>query len=207
MKMYHQREQEAVKEEQGQEEIPQIEDSESEEETTRKKIGDKLFEEDEGPINLREMAKDMDPQLFRMVVEKEAPELIAMLNELQESLTLIREQLQPVLTKLKTPSSRLSKLLISSKQGRTYLEMKLNLTLSYCTFLTFYLLLKVEGAANSVSHPVTYKLTHIKTLMEKLKPMDEKMEKQVKLVLNMDLFDDKSEELEDEEMIPDEESE
>lgn len=66
-------------------------------------------------------------------------------------------------------------MLISGKQGRSYLEMKLNLTLSYCTFLTFYLLLKVEGAANAVSHPVTYKLTHIKTLFEKLKPLDEKM--------------------------------
>jgi hypothetical protein len=60
MKMYMQREQEAVKEEQGQEEVPEIE-SESEDETARKKIGDKLFEEDEEPINLREMAKDMDP--------------------------------------------------------------------------------------------------------------------------------------------------
>jgi hypothetical protein len=61
MKMYMQREQEAVKEEQGQEEIPEMEDSQSDDETVRKKIGDKLFEEDEGPINLREMAKDMDP--------------------------------------------------------------------------------------------------------------------------------------------------
>jgi hypothetical protein len=112
-----------------------------------------------------------------MVIEKESPELIAMLNELQDSLSLIKNQLQPVLVKLATPSNRLKNMLISSKQGRTYLEMKLNLTHSYCTFLTFYLLLKVEGAANALSHPVTYKLTHIKTLMEKLKPMDEKMEK------------------------------
>lgn len=42
--------------------------------------------------------------------------------------------------------------------------------------------------------------------MEKLKPMDEKMEKQVQMVLNMDGDDDESEQA-DEEMIPDEESE
>jgi U3 small nucleolar RNA-associated protein 3 len=117
----------------------------------------------------------MDPELFRLVIEKESPELIAMLNELQESMAIVKNRLQPVLAKLRHPSKRLDKLLIAQKQGRSYLEMKLNLTLSYCTFLTFYLLMKVEGAANSVSHPVTYKLTHIKTLFEKLKPFDEKM--------------------------------
>jgi hypothetical protein len=92
-------------------------------------------------------------------------------------MTEVKTRLQPVLAKLRSPSKRLSKLLISSKQGRSYLEMKLNLTLSYCTFLNFYLLLKVEGVAQAVSHPVTYKLTHIKTLFEKLKPLDEKMGK------------------------------
>ena len=69
-----------VKESEGEEEIP--EESESDEEVERKKIGDKLFDEDDEPINLKEMAKDMDPQLFRMVIEKESPELLAMLNEL-----------------------------------------------------------------------------------------------------------------------------
>jgi hypothetical protein len=50
-----------------------------------------------------------------MVIEKESPELIAMLNELQESLSLIKNQLQPVLAKLVTPSNRLRNMLISSK--------------------------------------------------------------------------------------------
>lgn len=169
-----QREQELVKESSGEEEIP--EESESDEEVERKKIGDKLFEEgNEDPINLKEMAKDMDPELFKMVIQKESPELIAMLNELQESMVEVKTRLLPVLSKIRQPSKRLSQLLICSKQGRSYLEMKLNLTLSYCTFLTFYLLLKVEGTSGAVSHPVTYKLTHIKTLFEKLKPLDEKM--------------------------------
>lgn len=89
-----------VKESEGEEEIP--EESESDEEVQRKKIGDKLFDEEEDdPINLKEMAKDMDPQLFRMVIEKESPELIAMLNELQESMTEVRNRLQPVLAKLR----------------------------------------------------------------------------------------------------------
>ena len=55
--------------------------------------------------------------------------------------------------------------------GMSYLEMKYNLLMSYCTFLTFYLLLKVEGKPVE-NHPVVYKLTHIKTLFERLKPLD-----------------------------------
>ena len=43
----------------------------------------------------------------------------------------------------------------------SYLEMKYNLLMSYCTFLTFYLLLKVEGKPVE-NHPVIHKLTHIK---------------------------------------------
>ena len=56
----------------------------------------------------------------------------------------------------------------------SYLEMKYNLLMSYCTFLSFYLLLKVEGK-DVKDHPVIYKLTHIKTLFERLKPLDQKL--------------------------------
>lgn len=35
--------------------------------------------------------------------------------------------------------------------------------------------MKVEGL-NVSSHPVIYKITHIKMLFEKLKPLDEKMD-------------------------------
>jgi hypothetical protein len=112
----------------------------------------------------------------------------------------IKNRLEPVLAKLRNPSKRISKMVISQKQGRSYLEMKLNLTLSYCTFLTYYLLLKVEGQSNTVSHPVTYKLTHIKTLFEKLKPLDEKMTRQIDLVLSLDEDQEEDDQSLDEEM-------
>ena len=66
----------------------------------------------------------------------------------------------------------------STASGMSYLEMKYNLLMSYCTFLAFYLLLKVEGKPVE-NHPVVHKLTHIKTLFEKLKPVDQKLQYQV----------------------------
>lgn len=62
--------------------------------------------------------------------------------------------------------------------------MKYNLLMSYCTFLSFYLLLKVEGRPVE-GHPVIGKLTHIKTLFEKLKPLDQKLQYQVDKMANM----------------------
>lgn len=66
----------------------------------------------------------------------------------------------------------------------SYLEMKYNLLMSYCTFLAFYLLLKVEGKPVE-NHPVVHKLTHIKTLFEKLKPLDQKLQYQVDKMANL----------------------
>ena len=53
MKMYMQREQELVQVDEGQEEIPEESDSDEED---RKKIGDRLFDQGEDVINLKEMA-------------------------------------------------------------------------------------------------------------------------------------------------------
>lgn len=66
----------------------------------------------------------------------------------------------------------------------SYLEMKYNLLMSYCTFLSFYMLLKVEGRSVE-NHPVVYKLTHIKTLFEKLKPLDAKLQYQIEKMASL----------------------
>lgn len=72
----------------------------------------------------------------------------------------------------------------STAAGMSYLEMKYNLLMSYCTFLAFYLLLKVEGKPVE-NHPVIHKLTHIKALFEKLKPLDQKLQYQIDKMANM----------------------
>lgn len=63
--------------------------------------------------------------------------------------------------------------------GISYLEMKYKLMMHYCQNLTFFILLKVEGHANLHSHPVVLRLVHIRTLMEKLRPLDQKLSYQI----------------------------
>ena len=50
--------------------------------------------------------------------------------------------------------------------------------IQYCSFLTFFLLLKMEGKSVK-DHPVIERLVHIKTLFEKLKPLDQKLQYQI----------------------------
>jgi hypothetical protein len=50
--------------------------------------------------------------------------------------------------------------------------------MSYCTFLSFYVLLKLDGK-DVTNHPVLFKLAHMRTLLEKLKPLDDKLQVQL----------------------------
>lgn len=60
------------------------------------------------------------------------------------------------------------------KKLKSYIEMKKNLLLSYCTYLSFYLLMKLENK-NTRDHPVFSKITNIKMLIDSLAPLDEKI--------------------------------
>ena len=111
----------------------------------------------------------MNPELVRKIIESDSPELKGLLEEFKESLSQANDKLLPFLTAARSGQIK------QTASGMSYLEMKYNLLMSYCTFLAFYLLLKVEGKPVD-NHPVIHKLTHIKTLFEKLKPLDQKLQ-------------------------------
>jgi hypothetical protein len=58
----------------------------------------------------------------------------------------------------------------------SYLEMKYNLMLNYCQFLSVYLLMKMESRDDIGDHPVIQRLTYIKLMFEKLRPLDQKLD-------------------------------
>lgn len=134
----------------------------------------------------------MDPKLLRQLVESESPELNPMLSELEETMNTIDNTLKPVLAKLKIVKLRKNSF-FRTKGGRQYIEMKHNLLLSYSTFLVFYLMLKANGR-DVKNHAVVFKLAHIKTLLEKLKPIDEKINIEINRVLNAEMKGNQSSE-------------
>jgi len=68
--------------------------------------------------------------------------------------------------------------ILVTRDGMSFLEMKYNLMLTYCQMINFYMLLKLEGRDVS-SHPVIDRLLHLKLLLEKVRPLDVKMQYQV----------------------------
>lgn len=99
-----------------------------------------------------------------------------LLTEFKESLNTATLKLKPLIEKIQ------AKEIQSTAAGMSYLEMKYNLMISYCTFLSYYLLLKLEGKKVE-NHPVILRLAHIKSLLEKLRPLDQKLQYQVDKML------------------------
>lgn len=101
------------------------------------------------------------------IIAKDSPELNKMLEEFIQTVDSLNNKLKPLMAKVHGHQHD-----IETKHGMTYLEMKYNLLSQYCQFLSVYLLLKLEGESAMEEHPVIGRLLHIKTLLEKLRPLD-----------------------------------
>lgn len=108
------------------------------------------------------------------------PELLQLQQELADSMSSMQGKLEPVLAKVQKTLNRQLRgdEAVVTKHGMSYLEMKYNLMLSYVILLSFYMLLKLSGKEVS-SHPVVKRLIHHKLLLEKLRPLDQKLTYQV----------------------------
>jgi len=105
----------------------------------------------------------------------DAPELVALVTELRDGLHELHTKIQPVMEKVKDG-------LRATKEGMNYLEVKHVLLLSYCQSIIFYLLMKAE--ARSVrDHPVIARLVELKMLLQKLSPIDKKLQHQLERLL------------------------
>jgi hypothetical protein len=88
-------------------------------------------------------------------------------DEYEQAMDLVQNKLGPILQKI-------DKKEVEVREGMTYLEMKYNLMITYCQMISFYIYLKLdpETSGKVNGHPVIKKLVHLKTLFEKLRPLD-----------------------------------
>jgi len=73
---------------------------------------------------------------------------------------------------------------LPTSKGVSYLEVKNQLLLNYCMNLCFYLALKASGRRVK-DHPVITQLLRTRTLLEKLRPLDQKLRYQVDKLLKI----------------------
>lgn len=114
-----------------------------------------------------QLSKD---EMLKMIAS-ESPELLSLLKELQDKVVELRERVEPVLTRVRGGD-------LPTSAGLSFLTVKANVLLSYVTNLVFYLLLKAEGASVR-DHPVMDQLHHIRTILERIRPVDAKLRTQI----------------------------
>eukprot|EP01122_Echinamoeba_exundans_P008775 TRINITY_DN297_c0_g1_i2.p1 TRINITY_DN297_c0_g1~~TRINITY_DN297_c0_g1_i2.p1 ORF type:complete len:717 (+),score=267.21 TRINITY_DN297_c0_g1_i2:346-2496(+) len=112
------------------------------------------------------------------LIQRDAPELLVLMEQFKEKIVEIKERIQPLIQQLK------AKKVPKTSQGLSYLEVKYHLLLSYCINISFYLLLKSEGRSVK-NHPVIEQLVRTRVLLEKMRPLDQRLKYQIDKLLKM----------------------
>ncbi|KAL2629616.1 hypothetical protein R1flu_014302 [Riccia fluitans] len=129
-------------------------------------------------MDVEKVKKDLDAltkEEKMNVVLSHAPELVGLLNELRQGLDELRTKVQPLIHKVKDGQ-------YATKDGISYLEVKNLLLLSYCQSIIFYLMLKAEGRSVK-DHPVIARLVELRLYLEKIRPIDKKLQYQIDKLL------------------------
>ncbi|XP_062163079.1 uncharacterized protein LOC133870059 isoform X1 [Alnus glutinosa] len=103
--------------------------------------------------------------------KKEAPQLTALLKEMKEVLDAVRSKIEVLTAKVKANQ-------FPTEDGISYLESKHLLLLSYCQSLVYYLLRKAKGFSIE-GHPVVQSLIETRLFLEKIRPIDKKLQYQI----------------------------
>uniref|UniRef100_A0ACD5XCB4 Uncharacterized protein n=1 Tax=Avena sativa TaxID=4498 RepID=A0ACD5XCB4_AVESA len=111
-----------------------------------------------------------------LLVRDDAPKLLAALKEMKDGLDLVRSKVESLTRKVRKNQ-------LPTGDGIGYLEAKHHLLLSYCQDLVYYLLRKAKGLSVD-GHPVVRSLVEIRLFLEKIRPIDKKMEYQIQKLTN-----------------------
>ncbi|KAK9136146.1 hypothetical protein Syun_015476 [Stephania yunnanensis] len=102
---------------------------------------------------------------------KDAPRLAALLKEMKDGLDLVRSKVVSLTEKVRENK-------FPTVDGISYLEAKHLLLISYCQSIVYYLLRKAKGLSIE-GHPVVRSLVEIRLFLEKIRPIDKKLEYQI----------------------------
>ncbi|CAG8539452.1 5281_t:CDS:2 [Funneliformis caledonium] len=114
-------------------------------------------------------------------LQKEISDFIRLINELKLKIKEIKEQLASTITKAKNHE-------IKTNQGISLLEIKYHTLLEYITSLTFIIYMKLNGQSIQ-NHPVIENLIEQRIVIEKLKPLEQKLKYQIDKLIRATIVD------------------
>ncbi|XP_068656461.1 uncharacterized protein [Aristolochia californica] len=102
---------------------------------------------------------------------RDGPKLLALLKEMKEGLDVVSSKVQVLTERVKGNH-------FPTADGISYLEAKHLLLLNYCQSIVYYLLRKAKGFSIE-GHPVVGSLVETRLFLEKIRPIDKKLQYQV----------------------------
>ncbi len=132
----------------------------------------------ENTSKIEQLSKDYSQLTHSEKLElllNESPELLGLLEEFKEKIKYVSEKLEPLMLRIRNDE-------IPTNKGISFLEMKYHLLLSYCSNISFYLLLKSKGESVK-DHPVIEQLVKLRTILERIKPIEQKLKYQIDKLL------------------------
>nr|XP_009397175.1 PREDICTED: neuroguidin isoform X1 [Musa acuminata subsp. malaccensis] len=106
---------------------------------------------------------------------RDSPQLVALLKEMKDGLDVVRSKLDVLTQKVRENQ-------FPTSEGMSYLDAKYLLLLSYCQSIVYYLLRKAKGLSVQ-DHPVVKSLVEIRLFLEKIRPIDKKLEYQTQKLI------------------------
>ncbi|CAI9277444.1 unnamed protein product [Lactuca saligna] len=110
-------------------------------------------------------------------IEREAPQLVTVLKDIKGGLDDLRAKVHVLTSKVKSG-------VYPTADGMSYLEAKHLLLLNYCQSLVYYLLRKAKGLPIQ-GHPLVHSLLETRLFLEKIRPIDKKLNYQIKKLTNL----------------------
>ncbi|CAL9758665.1 unnamed protein product [Musa acuminata subsp. burmannicoides] len=107
---------------------------------------------------------------------RDSPQLVALLKEMKDGLDVVRSKLDVLTQKVVRENQ------FPTSEGMSYLDAKYLLLLSYCQSIVYYLLRKAKGLSVQ-DHPVVKSLVEIRLFLEKIRPIDKKLEYQTQKLI------------------------
>ncbi|KAG0609316.1 hypothetical protein M758_8G175500 [Ceratodon purpureus] len=145
---------------------------------TKKQKKDKMLTD--GTIEVKKDTAALSKAEQMEVLMSDAPELVGLQTDLQDSINELRLKVQPLLEKVKAGN-------FVTEEGIRYLELKHMLLLSYCQAIVFYFQLKAEMPQSVRDHPVVRRLVDLKLSLERLRLIEEKNQKQIDKLLTLNI--------------------
>jgi len=135
----------------------------------------------DGPARIHVAQRDVDAMSDaerRQLLRIEAPELKQLLADFKIHMRELCERFEPLLGSPKPAPAA------PDDTALAFVQLKLQLLLSYCTNIAFYLHLKAQGAPIR-DHPVIDTLLRHRVLIERLRPLEQKLRYRVQRLLQL----------------------